>query len=63
MQICMITNLSEVIKDELSSHIPTDPIDFPEASLLELQEHHVLPIRSREYFYSEERTQWMKRFE
>ena len=53
----------EQIKIQLSSFIPDNPIDLPEVSLLELMEHHVPPFRSREYFFSEERANWMKRFE
>ncbi len=53
----------ETVKEQLAVHIPSDPIDLPEESLLELQEHHVPPIRSREYFFSDERAEWMKRFE
>jgi arylsulfatase A-like enzyme len=53
----------EAVKEQLASHIPQDPIDLPEESLLELQEHHVPPIRSRDYFFSQERADWMKRFE
>ena len=51
------------IKRQLAGFIPADPIDLPEDSLIELMEHHVPPFRSREYFYSEERQLWMKRFE
>ena len=51
------------VKHRLAGFIPTDPVDLPEVSLIELQEHHIPPFRSREYFYSDERTEWMKRFE
>ncbi len=57
------TDSLDEIKSALTSHIPSDPIALPEVSLLELQEHHVPPIRSKEYFYSSERAEWMKRFE
>jgi len=50
-------------KAELAASIPEDPIDLPEESLLELQEHHVPPFRSKAYFFSPERAEWMKRFE
>jgi hypothetical protein len=36
---------------------------LPEVSLIELEEHHVPPFRSKEYFFSKERQEWMKRFE
>lgn len=61
-------NLAEMdsldeIKIELASFIPKDPIDLPQESLLKLMEHHVPPFRSKEYFFSQERIDWMKRFE
>lgn len=51
------------VKARLAKHIPNDAVDLPEASLLELQEHHIPPFTSREYFYSEKRKQWMNRFD
>lgn len=51
------------LKSQLQGFIPSNPIDLPEQSLLTLMEHHVPPIRSREYFFSEERKEWMKRFD
>ena len=57
-----INSLSSV-KNELLSYIPTGPIDLPASSLLQLMEHHVPPFRSIEYFFSNERKEWMKRFE
>ncbi|WP_296700589.1 sulfatase [Algoriphagus sp.] len=51
------------MKIKMASFIPNNPIDLPETSLLELAEHHIPPIRSREYFFSAERKEWMKRFE
>lgn len=51
------------IKSKMTTFIPQNPIDLPEVSLIELQEHHIPPIRSKEYFFSEERRNWMKRFE
>ncbi len=51
------------IKSKMTSFIPQNPIDLPEVSLLELQEHHIPPIRSKDYFFSEERRNWMKRFD
>ncbi|MBX2875378.1 MAG: DUF4976 domain-containing protein, partial [Saprospiraceae bacterium] len=51
------------IKQELAQHIPTNPIDLPEVSLIDLQEHHVPPFKSKAYFFSQERKDWMQRFE
>ena len=51
------------IKQQLAANIPTNPIDLPEVSLIELEEHHVPPFRSKAYFFSDERQAWMKRFE
>ena len=51
------------IKQQLAGFIPSNPIDLPEVSLIELDEHHVPPFRSKEYFFSKERQDWMKRFE
>lgn len=51
------------IKNQLAGYIPANPIDLPEVSLIELEEHHVPPFRSKEYFFSEERRDWIKRFE
>ncbi len=53
----------EDTKDMLAGFIPEDPIDLPEESLIPLMEHHVPPYRSEAYFFSEERAEWMKRFE
>lgn len=50
-------------KTRLAAFVPSDAVDLPEESLLPLMEHHVPPFRSREYFESEERREWMKRFE
>jgi len=50
-------------KARLAEAIPDNPIDLPEESLIELMVHHVPPYRSKEYFFSEERQEWMKRFE
>ena len=47
----------------LAGFIPESPIDLPEESLIPLMEHHVPPLRSKEYFFSEERGKWMQRFE
>jgi len=50
------------IKTQLANYLPSNPIDLPEVSLIPLQEHHVPPFRSKEYFFSQERKDWMKRF-
>ena len=52
----------EDVKRQLAGFIPADPIDLPEISLIELMEHHVPPFKSKEYFFSEERRDWMERF-
>lgn len=62
------TNLADnsdfqAVKKELASYIPSNPIPLPEASLIPLQEHHVPPIKSKEYYYSKERKDWLKRFD
>lgn len=51
------------VKEELGGFIPADPVDLPEVSLIELMEHHIPPFRSKEHFFSEERREWMLRFE
>ena len=50
------------IKSQLKKMLP-DPVPLPEISLIELMEHHVPPVRSKEYYNSDERKNWMKRFE
>jgi len=47
----------------LAAFVPVDAVDLPEETLIPLMEHHVPPFRSREYFHSAERREWMKRFE
>jgi arylsulfatase A-like enzyme len=58
-----LTDQIRAVKAKLAAFIPSDPIALPEESLIELKEHHVPPIRSKEYFYSQERKDWMKRFD
>lgn len=53
----------EEIKNQLIQYLPQTPVDLPENSLIPLQEHHVPPFKSKKYFFSEERKEWMKRFE
>ncbi len=43
--------------------LPGTPIPLPEESLIELSEHHIPPVKSKEYYFSEERREWIKRFE
>ena len=52
----------KAIKMQLNKMLPA-PVPLPEISLLELMNHHVPPVRSKEYYYSDERKNWMKRFE
>lgn len=52
----------ETIKSQLKKMLP-DPVPLPEESLTELMEHHVPPVRSKEYYFSDERKAWMKRFD
>ena len=51
------------IKKKLADFIPEDPIPLPESSLIPLQEHHVPPVKSKEYYYSKERQDWVKKFQ
>ena len=51
------------MKTRLAGFLPANPVDLPEVSLIELMEHHVPPFRSKEYFFSDERRAWMKRFD
>ena len=34
----------------------------PKESLLKLSEHHIPPVISKEYYFSEERKKWLERF-
>ena len=51
------------IKALLGASLPTDPEPLVEASLITLMEHHIPPIKSREFYFSQERKDWLKRFE
>ncbi len=53
----------DVIRQKLSDFIPKNAVPLPEESLIELQEHHIPPVKSREYYFSDERREWIKRFE
>jgi len=48
---------------KLDAFIPKNPVDLPLSSLIELQEHHIAPIQSKEHYESIERKEWMKRFD
>lgn len=50
-------------KNRLKRMLPTNAVPLPESSLLELEAHHVPPVKSREYYFSKERRQWLERFE
>lgn len=52
----------KTLKLQLKKMLP-EPVPLPEESLTELMEHHVPPIRSKEYYFSEERKNWIKRFD
>ncbi|MEO2017791.1 MAG: sulfatase-like hydrolase/transferase [Fuerstiella sp.] len=52
-----------VTRNRLRDMLPTDVVPLPESSLIELKEHHVPPVKSREYYFSRERREWLKRFE
>ena len=43
--------------------IPKSPTILPEESLIKLQEHHIPPVISREFYFSDERREWLKRFD
>ncbi len=51
------------IKEALRHNIPLDPVPLPEESLLKLEPHHIPPVRSKEFYFSDERKEWIKRFE
>ena len=42
--------------------IPKRPTILPEESLIKLQEHHIPPVISREFYFSDKRREWLKRF-
>ncbi len=51
------------IINTLRASLPKERIPLPEESLTPLSEHHVPPVKSKEFYYSKERKEWMKRFE
>ena len=55
--ICKITH-----EIQGKNNIPDNPIKLPEESLISLSEHHIPPVISREYYFSDERKNWLKRF-
>ena len=50
-------------KEKLANFIPKNPVELPEASLIPLMEHHIMPIKSKAHWFSAERKEWIKRFE
>ena len=53
-------NLADVdslmeIKNKLIAFIPKKRVDLPEESLIELMEHHIPPVKSEAFYFSEER--------
>lgn len=58
-----VTGGYDSVRKYLAGFIPNNPIELPEVSLIPLDEHHIPPYRSRDYFFSEERKEWMKRFD
>lgn len=53
----------EKTMSELDAFIPENPVDLPLNSLIDLMEHHIAPIQSKEHYESLERKEWMKRFD
>jgi len=51
------------VMDSLMGFLPQNPIPLPESSLIPLMEHHVPPIKSKAFYFSKERTDWLRRFE
>ncbi|MEO1257756.1 MAG: sulfatase [Bacteroidota bacterium] len=51
------------IKNKLIAFIPKKRVDLPEESLIELMEHHIPPVKSEAFYFSEGRKEWMKRFD
>ena len=48
--------------EDFRKKLPDNPVKLPQESLIELQEHHIPPVISRDYYFSEERNNWIKRF-
>ena len=46
--------------NDFRNEIPQNPISLPEESLIELQEHHIPPVISREFYFSDKRREWLK---
>ena len=55
-------NYFSLIQD-FRNKIPKNPIPLPKESLIKLQEHHIPPVISREFYFSDKRKNWLKRFE
>jgi arylsulfatase A-like enzyme len=47
---------------QLFSALPKNPVLLADSSLIDLQEHHIPPVTSREYYFSKERQEWVKKF-
>lgn len=60
-----LASLSEYehIKNNLLDKLPENRKQLPEESLIQLMEHHIPPVKSKEYYFSKERRDWLKRFE
>ena len=54
-------NYKNIVED-FRKKLPNDPVKLPLESLIELQEHHIPPVISRDYYFSEERKKWLERF-
>jgi len=48
--------------EDFRKKLPDNPVKLPLESLIELQEHHIPPVISRDYYFSEERNNWIQRF-
>jgi arylsulfatase A-like enzyme len=52
----------ESIVKMMQKEIPKNRVPLPEVSLIELMEHHIPPVKSDSFYFSEERKEWMERF-
>ncbi len=51
------------VRREMASSLPVDVVPLAEETLIPLMEHHIPPVKSREYYFSAERRTWLERFE
>ena len=60
-----LANLEEFksTKIKLTNMLPEEVVALPDSSRIELMEHHIPPVYSREYYFSKERQEWLKRFD